>query len=56
MTSMFLENICAMVFVVVYKPFVFSLHIYEFQLNKMTNKTPHHLGLQISIVTSLFTI
>jgi hypothetical protein len=45
MTSMLFENTCAMLFVVAHKPFVFPLHIYEFQLNKVTNKTPHHLGV-----------
>jgi hypothetical protein len=45
MTSMLLKKTYAMVFVVAFKPFVFSLQINEFQLNKVTNKTPHHLGV-----------
>ncbi len=55
MTSMLFENTCAMVFVVVFKPFVLPLHINEIQVNRVTNKTRHHLGLQMSIVTLLFT-
>jgi len=43
MTSMLFQSTYAMVFVVTHKPFVFSLHINEFQLKRVTNITLHHL-------------
>jgi hypothetical protein len=42
---MLFENTYAMVFVVAFKPFVLPLHINEFQLNRVINKTQHHLGV-----------